>query len=166
MPTTTLTVIAAVASNGVIGSANRLPWQLPEDLRHFKELTSGHAVIMGRKTWESLPPNFRPLPNRTNIVVTRDAAYRAAGAAVAASLPAAIAAAGAGHAFVIGGAELYAQALPLADRLELTEIDASFAGDAFFPDFDRGAWHELARERHRSASGLDYAFVTYRRNRP
>ena len=160
-----LTVIAAVASNGVIGIANRLPWHLPEDLGHFKALTTGNAVIMGRKTWESLPPKFRPLPNRSNIVVTRDPAFRAAGAAVADSLPAAIAAAGSGDAFVIGGAELYAQALPLADRLELTEIDATYAGDAWFPDFDRGAWHEVARERHRSATGLDYAFVTYQRRK-
>ena len=160
----TLTLIAAVAGNGVIGIANRLPWHLPEDLGHFKALTSGHAVIMGRKTWESLPPKFRPLPNRSNIVVTRDSAFRAAGAAVADSLPAAIAAAGGGDAFVIGGAELYAQALPLADRLELTEIAATYAGDAWFPDFDRSVWHEVARERHQSATGLDYAFVTYQRN--
>lgn len=160
-----LTLIAAIASNGVIGVDNRLPWQLPEDLKHFKMLTTGHTVIMGRKTWESLPPKFRPLPKRTNIVVTRDAAYRADGAVVTASLPAAIAAAGATDAFVIGGAEIYAQALALADRLELTEVDAVYPGDAHFPDFRRDAWLETARETQRAASGLDYAFVSYRRNR-
>ncbi len=165
MPATTLTLIAAVAANGVIGKDNRLPWHLPEDLGHFKALTTGHAVIMGRKTWESLPAKFRPLPQRVNIVVTRDAAFRAAGAVAAHSLADAIAAAGAADAFVIGGAEIYAQALPLADRLELTEVDVASDGDAFFPDFDRNAWHETARARHRSATGLDYAFVTYQRNK-
>lgn len=160
-----LVVIAAIARNGVIGQDNRLPWHLPEDLVHFKALTTGHAVIMGRKTWESLPPKFRPLPGRTNIVVTRDAAYRADGALVTASLPAAIAAAGANDAFAIGGAEIYAQALALADRLELTEVDAVYPGDAYFPDFRRDAWLETARETHRAANGLDYAFVSYRRNR-
>lgn len=163
MPAPTLTLIAAVAANGVIGKDNRLPWHLPEDLGHFKALTTGHAVIMGRKTWESLPAKFRPLPQRVNIVVTRDAAFRAAGAEVAHSLADAIAAAGDADAFVIGGADLYAQALPLAGRLELTEIDVACDGDAFFPEVDRGDWRETARARHRSATGLDYAFVTYQR---
>ena len=163
MPTTALTLVAAVARNGVIGIDNRLPWRLPEDLKHFKALTTGHAVIMGRKTWESLPPNFRPLPNRTNIVVTRDAAYAANGATVAHSLAAAAAACGGLTGFVIGGADIYTQALPLAARLELTEIDATFEGDAFFPAFDHSAWRESARERHQSETGLDYAFVTYQR---
>ncbi|MDD5250983.1 MAG: dihydrofolate reductase [Rhodocyclaceae bacterium] len=165
MTAPTLTLIAAVARNGVIGKDNRLPWHLPEDLGHFKALTAGHAVIMGRKTWESLPPRFRPLPQRVNIVVTRDAAFAAAGARVAHSLAAAVAAAGGEDAFVIGGADLYAQALPLADRLELTEVDIACDGDAFFPDFDRDAWRETARARHRSANGCDYAFVTYQRNK-
>ncbi|MDP2133557.1 MAG: dihydrofolate reductase [Sulfuritalea sp.] len=158
-----LTLIAAVARHGVIGIANRLPWHLPADLRHFKALTTGHAVIMGRKTWESLPEKFRPLPGRHNIVVTRDAAYRAAGATVANSLPAAVAAANGDEAFVIGGAELYAAALPLADRLQLTEIDASFDGDTYFPAVDPGQWREAARETHRGDEGFgfDYAFVTY-----
>jgi dihydrofolate reductase len=158
-----LTLIAAVASNRVIGIDNRLPWHLPEDLRHFKALTTGHAVIMGRKTWESLPEKFRPLPGRRNVVVTRNASYRAAGAEVVTSLPAALAAAGDGEAFVIGGAELYAAALPLADRLQLTEIGAAFEGDSRFPVIDPGRWREAARESHRGESGLDYAFVCYER---
>lgn len=163
---TRLTLIAAVARNGVIGIENRLPWHLPADLRHFKALTSGHAVIMGRKTWESLPAKFRPLPGRRNIVVTRDQSYRAEGAVVALSLPAALAAAGEGEgeAFLIGGAELYATALPLADRLQLTEIDASFDGDTWFPAIDPGLWHEVGRQAHRGDEGFDYAFVTYDRN--
>lgn len=164
MPRPILTLIAAVARNGVIGIDNHLPWHLPADLTHFKTLTLGQTVIMGRKTWESLPDKFRPLPGRRNIVVTRDAAYHAAGATVAASLPAAISAASSGEAFVIGGAELYAAALPLADRLQLTEIDAAFDGDTHFPAFDRGQWQETARETHRDAAGFGYAFVTYQRN--
>lgn len=165
MPTPVLTLIAAVARNGVIGVDNRLPWRLPADLKHFKALTTGHAVIMGRKTWESLPENFRPLPGRRNIVVTRDGYYRAAGATVAASLAAAMAAAEGGEAFVIGGAELYAAAMPLADRLQLTEIDADFEGDTWFPAIDRGQWREAAREAHHDDAGFDYAFVTYQRKR-
>ncbi len=160
-----LTVIAAVAKNGVIGIANALPWRLPEDLQHFKALTTGHAVLMGRKTWESLPPKFRPLPGRHNIVVTRDRNYRADGASIAHSLGEAVAVAAAGDVtpFVIGGAELYRQALPLAGRLELTEIDADFVGDAHFPEFDRAAWHEVARTTGHAAAGFDYAFVSYER---
>lgn len=165
MPSPTLTLIAAVARNGVIGKDNRLPWHLPEDLAHFKALTTGHAVVMGRKTWDSLPAKFRPLPQRLNIVVTRDPAFRADGAVIVHSLPAAVAAAGSEAAFVIGGAEVYALALPLADRLELTEVDVDCEGDARFPEFDRAAWREVVRERHKSANGLDYAFVTYQRNR-
>ncbi|MGE5467825.1 MAG: dihydrofolate reductase [Ignavibacteria bacterium] len=160
-----LTLIAAVARNGVIGQDNRLPWQLPEDMAHFKALTTGHAVIMGRKTWDSLPPKFRPLPQRTNIVVTRDPTFRAPGATVVHALPAAIAAAGQDAAFVIGGAEIYGLALPLADRIEFTEVELDCEGDAFFPAFDRGQWREVARERGQSANGLGYAFVTYQRIR-
>ena len=159
-----LTLIAAVAGNGVIGIDNRLPWKLPADLKRFKSLTMGHAVIMGRKTWESLPAAFRPLPGRRNIVVTRDAGYQAVGATVATSLPAAIAASGNDEAFVIGGAELYATALPLADRLQLTEIDAIYEGDTWFPAIDPEQWLETARETHHDETGLDYAFVTYQRN--
>ncbi len=163
MTETKLILIAALARNGVIGKDNRLPWHLPADLRHFKALTSGHAVIMGRKTWESLPEKFRPLPGRQNIVVTRNSAYRAEGASLAASLPAAIAAARDLQAFVIGGAELYAAALPLAARLELTEIDRDYEGDAFFPARDPAQWREVAREAHTDEAGLGYAFVGYQR---
>ncbi|MDP2811643.1 MAG: dihydrofolate reductase [Rhodocyclaceae bacterium] len=157
----TLTLIAAVARNGVIGRDNKLPWRLSEDLKHFKALTLGHPMIMGRKTWESLPGR---LPGRPHIVVTRDPGYRAEGATVAGSLEAAIAAAGAfDEAFVIGGAELYAQALAIADRLQLTEIAEDFEGDIRFPDFDRGEWRETARERHRAESGLEFDFAVYER---
>ncbi len=158
-----LTLIAAVARHGVIGMDNRLPWHLPADLKHFKELTTGHAVIMGRKTWESLPAKFRPLPGRRNIVVTRNDSFRAEGATVCTSLPDAIAAASGDEAFVIGGAELYRAALPLADRLQLTEIDADYQGDTWFPLIDPGQWRETARETHGDAAGPAYAFVTYQR---
>ena len=163
MPKASLTLIAAVARNGVIGIDRRLPWRLPADLKRFKALTLGHTVIMGRKTWESLPTNFRPLPGRRNLVVTRNATYRAAGATVVDSLPAAITAAGDGEAFVIGGAELYGAALPLADRLQLTEIDATFEGDSHFPAIDRNQWRETTRETQHDEAGFDYAFVNYQR---
>ena len=159
-----LALIAACARGGVIGVANRLPWHLPEDMKFFRETTRGKPVIMGRKTWESLPDAFRPLPGRLNIVVSRNPGFEAPGASVVASLEAAVAAAGdAETAFVIGGAELYRQALPLADRLVLTEIDQPYEGDAFFPDFDRSLWHETAREPRVAESGLPFAFVTYER---
>ncbi|MCX8018126.1 MAG: dihydrofolate reductase [Rhodocyclaceae bacterium] len=158
-----IVIIAAVARNGVIGKGNALPWHLPEDLQHFKALTSGHTVIMGRKTWESLPARFRPLPGRTNVVVTRNPAFVAPGATVVASLDEAVKVGAGQTAYVIGGAELYAHALPRADRLELTEIDAEFEGDAHFPPFDRRQWREVKREAATSASGLAYAFVSYAR---
>jgi dihydrofolate reductase len=154
-------LIAGIARNGVIGRDNKLPWRLPEDLKHFKALTMGHPMIMGRKTWESLPGK---LPGRQHIVVTRDPAYCADGATVVGSLQAAVAAAGeVDEVFVIGGAELYAQAFEFADRLQLTEIATDFAGDAHFPDWNRAAWREAARATHRAEAGFDYAFVTYER---
>ncbi len=162
-----LVLIAAVAKNGVIGKDNALPWHLPEDLKHFKALTTGHAVIMGRKTWESLPARFRPLPDRLNIVVTRNPGYSAPGATVVHSLAEAQKVGAGGTApvslFVIGGAELYAHALPQAMRLELTEIDVDAEGDARFPDFDRALWREMQRHSGISADGLRYAFVRYER---
>ena len=160
---TLLTLIAAVARNGVIGQDKRLPWHLPADLKHFKTLTTGHTVIMGRKTWESLPPNFRPLPGRQNILITRNTGYAASGATGVTSLADAVAAAAGDEAFVIGGAELYAAALPLADRLRLTEIDADFAGDTWFPPRDPREWRETARDTRRDETGLGYAFVSYER---
>lgn len=163
-----LTLIAAVARQRAIGRANTLPWHLPEDLRYFRAMTKGKPVIMGRKTWESLPEAFRPLPGRRNIVVTRDAQYVADGATVVHSLAEAAAAAGAEEAFVIGGAELYAQALPLATRLLLTEIEIDVAdADAFFPAFSHREWREVSRDAQHSAASdspaLDFAFVVYER---
>ena len=159
-----LTLIAAVAQNGIIGKDNALPWHLPEDLKHFKQLTTGHAVLMGRKTWESLPPRFRPLPNRLNLVMTRDPDYVAAGATVVHSLDAATRKVDAGGTlFVIGGAELYAHTLPLAGRLEITEVLADVAGDAWFPTYDKTQWRETARRTGASEAGLAYAFVSYER---
>ncbi|MBA3772101.1 MAG: dihydrofolate reductase [Ramlibacter sp.] len=156
-----LGLIYARARNGVIGKEGALPWHLPEDLVHFKRITLGCPVIMGRKTWDSLPPKFRPLPGRLNIVVTRDAGWEAAGAERAASLSEALArCAPHPQAWVIGGAQIYAHALPLADTAEVTEIDADFTGDAFAPELG-APWKQVAREPHVSAGGVHYSFVTY-----
>ena len=158
---TQLYLIAAVASNGVIGAAGRLPWHLPEDLKHFKALTSGHPVIMGRRTWESLG---KALHGRENIVVTRNPDYEAPGASIASSLVAALAlCANAPSAFVIGGGELYTEALECADVLLLTEIQRAFEGDARFPEFDRHEWREVDRRPHTTAGGLRFDFVRYER---
>ncbi len=155
-----LHLIYARARNGVIGRDGHMPWHLPEDLAHFKRTTLGAPVIMGRKTWDSLPERFRPLPGRSNIVVTRQADW-AAGAQVAHSLDAARAlCAPAPVAWVIGGAQIYAQALPLAQQVVVTEIDADFAGDAFAPQLGPES-QEALRETHTSASGVPLRFVTY-----
>lgn len=163
----TLSLIAAVARNRVIGKDNQLLWHLPEDMRYFRKTTRGKPVIMGRKTWESLPEAFRPLPGRLNIVVSRAPGYNAPGATLAGSLEEAIEAAGAGadaeEVFIIGGAQLYRQALPLAARLYLTEIAADFEGDVFFPAIPPGEWKETSRETQRDASGLEFSFVVYQR---
>ncbi len=157
-------LVAAVASNGVIGAWGKLPWHLPEDLQHFKALTYGHPVIMGRRTWVSLG---KPLSGRDNIVVTRNQGFEAPGARVASSLEAALALCpDAPVAFVIGVADLYAVALTYADVLLLTEIQHDYEGDARFPDFDRGAWRESERISHLSADGLRYDFARYERTRP
>jgi dihydrofolate reductase len=159
-----LHLIFARAANGVIGANNALPWHLPEDMAHFKRTTLGCPVIMGRKTWDSLPPKFRPLPGRLNIVVTRQPDWQAPRALRAASLPDACALCPAdSDAWVIGGAEIYAQALPLASTAVVTEIEAVFEGDAFAPQFGPD-WTETAREKQVSASGLRFSFVTYRKN--
>ena len=159
-----ITLIASVARNGAIGRDNQLLWRLPEDMRRFKALTLGHAVLMGRKTWESLPPKFRPLPGRRNFVVSRNEDYRLSDATVARSLDEAIAAAGGGQVFIIGGAEIYTQALALADRLELTEVDDAPEGDAFFPTVDKRIWKEISREpQAATAIAPAHAFVTYGR---
>ncbi len=168
-PALEVVLIAALARNGVIGGGNQLLWHLPADSQHFRKTTAGHAVIMGRKTWDSLPERFRPLPGRRNLVVTRQAGWQAAGAETQPSLQAALAAvaarADAQRVFVIGGGELYALALPLAHTLELTEIDRDYAGETVFPAFDRQVFHEVRREVH-AAEPPDkpgFAFVTYRR---
>lgn len=154
-----LSVIAALARNRVIGRDNSLPWHLPEDLKHFKVLTMGHHIVMGRKTYESLG---RLLPGRTTVIVSRNPDYAVPGAIVVTSLRQALSAcANDPEIFLIGGAELYQQSLALADRLYLTEIDAEFEGDAYFPEIAPGDWHEIARERHVSSSGLAFSFVTY-----
>jgi dihydrofolate reductase len=161
----TLSLIAALDRNSAIGRGGGLLWHESEDQKHFRRVTMGCPVIMGRKTWDSLPERFRPLPGRRNIVVTRQAQWHAAGAEPAPSFDRALAlVAQADKVFVIGGGELYAFALPRADELVLTEIDRTFDdADVFFPAFDRGAFIETARERRRAADGTDYAFVTYRR---
>jgi dihydrofolate reductase len=159
-----LALVAAVANGGVIGRDNAIPWRLPEDLARFRELTTGHPVVMGRKTWESLPDRFRPLPGRRNVVVTRSATWQANGAERVGSLDQALALlADAPRVFVIGGSELYAAALPLADELLLTELDLSVEGDTVFPSFDRSAWVEVRREPGASTTGIRFAFVTYAR---
>ncbi|WP_363104433.1 dihydrofolate reductase [Polaromonas sp. 35-63-35] len=140
-----------------------MPWHLPEDLAHFKQLTQGCPVLMGRKTWDSLPPKFRPLPGRTNIVITRQADWQAEGAQRAGSLEEALQLAGsAPEVWVIGGAQIYAQAEPLASRIEVTEIARDFDGDAHAPALGPG-WREIARHVHVAASGLPYSFVTLER---
>ncbi|HEU4374452.1 MAG TPA: dihydrofolate reductase [Telluria sp.] len=154
-----ITLIVALDAKRGIGVDNTLPWRLPEDLAHFKRITSGHPIIMGRKTFDSIG---RPLPNRRNIVVTRNAAWRHDGVDAVASLADAVALAGAGDAFIIGGAQVFAESMDIADRIIATEIDHTFACDTFFPPLAPDAWRETARERHHSdANGFDYSFVTY-----
>jgi dihydrofolate reductase len=182
MPPVKLHLILARASNGVIGHSNTLPWHLPEDMAHFKRTTMGCPVIMGRKTWDSLPPKFRPLPGRLNVVVTHQPDWQASGALRAGSVAQALQlcsqhaqeeGAMVNHtqvdctpvknAWVIGGAQIYAQALPLAHSAVVTEIEQAFEGDAFAPTFGPD-WAETARERHTAANGLAYSFVTYTRS--
>jgi dihydrofolate reductase len=160
-----VTLVAAVAENGVIGRDNALPWRIPEDLKRFRALTLGHAVIMGRKTFDSLG---RPLPGRINVVLSRHACRSCEGIVVVSSLDDGLKAVPQGlEAFVIGGAEIYRLALPLADRLVLTEVRAAFAGDVRFPEYDRTAFAETAREPCTdAASGLEYDVATYERRGP
>ena len=159
-----LVLVLARARNGVIGNAGALPWHIPADLKHFKAITVGKPVIMGRKTFESIG---KPLPGRHNIVLTRDAGWQAPGVTVVPNLAEAIAAAGldprtrADAIMVIGGAQIYAEALPSATRIELTEIDASPEGDTIMPAFDPARWREIARETHAAAGETPgYSFVT------
>lgn len=157
-----LTIIVATDSKLGIGINNALPWHLPEDLAHFKCTTSGHTIIMGRKTFDSIG---RPLPNRRNIVVTRNRDWQHAGVEAVASLEEARSSLNNEMAFVIGGADIYRQALPLASQLIVTEIQAEFPCDAFFPAIDAAMWKEVHRETHYSEQkNLHYAFVTYTKN--
>jgi dihydrofolate reductase len=154
-----LTLIAALSRNNCIGKGGEIPWRLPEDQKRFKELTMGHVVVMGRKTWESIPEKFRPLPGRKNVVLTRQADYALPdGVERFAALEDALEAHPYESVFIIGGTELYAQGLPLADRLELTRVDVDVDGDAFFPVFSPDEWTEVAREPKEG-----YTFATYER---
>lgn len=153
-----LAIIVARAKNGVIGINNTLPWRLPEDLKHFKNTTLGHPIIMGRNTWESLG---KALPGRRNIVVSRNPDYEASGAEVFTSLENAIdACTGNEKVFIIGGAQIYDEALAYVDKLIITEVDLDVDGDAFFPNIDDMMWQEISREEHHNGE-LAYAFVTY-----
>ena len=153
---TRVTLIAALGRNGVIGADGTMPWHLPEDLRHFKATTMGHPLVMGRRTFDSIG---RPLPGRRTIVITRNPQWHHAGVESAHSFAEALALAGpSDEVFVAGGGEIYAQALPYAHRLVLTEVDAEPEGDTHFPDWDRADWSESARESHDG-----FAFVTYER---
>jgi dihydrofolate reductase len=159
-----LSIIAAVARNGVIGRNNGLAWRLPEDLQHFKRTTLGCPVLMGRKTFESIG---RPLPGRRNVVITRNPHWAAPGVEEAPSFEAALELLKhATKVFVIGGAQVYAEALPLVDELVLTELDQDFEGDAWFPAWDRSAFREVSRETHVAPEGYTYHFVTYQRATP
>ncbi len=163
----TLALIAAVPRNRVIGRGGELVWHESEDQKHFRRVTMGCPVIMGRKTWDSLPPRFRPLPGRRNVVVTRNPVWQAEGAERAGSLDEALArVADADKVFVIGGAELYALALPRADELELTEVDAEFDGDAHFPDWPRGQFRLAASEARTAGDGTVFHFNRYERVTP
>jgi len=159
-----IALIVAVAENGVIGQDNALPWHLPNDLCHFKQLTSGHPIVMGRRTFESIG---KPLPQRTNVVVTRQTDWQAAGCQVSNSVPNALELAGTlgDDIFIIGGAEIYRQALPAADTIFLTEVHHEVVGDATFPDLNPGEWREETRERHEpdAKHAFAYSFVTLRK---
>lgn len=165
-----LAIIVAAAENGVIGRNNALPWHLPGDLQYFRRVTMGKPVVMGRKTYESIG---RPLPGRTNIVITRNQDFHAEGVKLVASLDAALQIAegialidGVSELVVIGGAEIYRAAIPMAARLYVTEIHASVEGDAYLPDIDWTEWREIERERHvaHGDNPYDYSFVVYRRS--
>jgi dihydrofolate reductase len=154
-----IVLVVAIAQNGVIGKKGAIPWHISDDMKRFKALTIGHTVVMGRKTWDSLPR--KPLPGRINVVVTRQEGWQAEGAVVASSLGQATSGTS-GTVMVIGGAEIYERALPLASRIELTEVHKDFEGDAQF-QLDRNGWHETVREDHVTPDGLRYSFVTLTR---
>ena len=156
-----VSLVVARARNGTIGRNNALPWHLPEDLKHFRKLTTGHAIVMGRRTFESIG---RPLPSRRSIVISRTESFAPEGVEVVASLDDALArCAGMPEAFVIGGAGLFQEAIEVADRAIVTEIDADFEGDTFFEPLDAAQWTPTSRTEAESASGLRYAIVIYER---
>jgi dihydrofolate reductase len=156
-----ITLVLAMAENGVIGKDGAIPWRIADDMKRFKALTLGKPVVMGRKTWDSLPR--KPLVDRPNIVVTRQAGWTADGAIMASSLDDALAKAGNGaNVMVIGGGEIYREVLSRADRIELTEVHRAFEGDASFA-FDRSGWREIARQDHTTPDGLAYSYVTLSR---
>lgn len=158
-----VSIVVAMGHGRVIGKDNGLLWHLPDDLKHFKRVTDDHPVVMGRKTWESLPEKYRPLPNRTNIVVTRDASYEAPGAKVVTSIEAALEAAreapGSEDICIIGGGEIYRLALPLTDRLYLTLVDDATPGTVTFPAYESEFANEVSREAHEE-NGFKYEWVT------
>jgi dihydrofolate reductase len=167
-----IVLIVAVAENGVIGAGGAIPWRLKSDMQRLKAMTMGKPIVMGRKTFASFPR--RPLPNRTNIIITRDATFRAAGAVVTTSFAAAQAVAHAdalrrsvAEIAVIGGAEIYAQSMDIADRLEITEVHARPEGDTLFPPIDTAKWQEIARVRHPAGpdDSVDFSYVTYMRRK-
>ena len=163
----TITLIAAVTRGGVIGRDGGIPWRLPEDMERFRSLTMGHPVVMGRHTWESLPDQFRPLPGRGNVVVTRNPDWSAQGADRAGSIEEAFdLLESESQVFVIGGGEVYAAALPSADELVLTEIDADIEGDATFPSWNRDEFEEIERHERVAEDGTPFAFVRYVRRAP
>ena len=160
-----ISIIVAYASNRVIGSCGKMPWHLSEDLKRFRQITTGHSIVMGRKTWESID---RLLPGRRHVIVSRRSGYSVPGATVVTSLGDAIAACtDESDVFVIGGGEIYRLALPLSERIYATEIDGSFDGDAFFPLLDMTRWKETRREsRHDENASMRYSFVTFERELP
>lgn len=161
-----ISIIVAVAQNNVIGKDNRLIWHLPADMKFFKEKTTGHCVVMGRKSYEALPENFRPLPNRTNIIITRQNKYSEQGAVVLNSLEAAINFArekGESECFIIGGGEIFREAIPLTNKIYLTKIFKKFEGDTFFPDLDETKWMQTEYHEHHpdEKNKFHYAFFTF-----
>lgn len=157
-----IAIVVALSANRVIGRDGQLPWRLPADLRRFRELTTGHAVVMGRRTFESLPPRFRPLPERRNLVLSSDPAYRAAGAEVYPTLEAALEACGE-DCFVIGGGVTYAQALPRARRVYATHVDGEIDGDAYFPELAAAQWRRVEQGETLRENDQAYSFAVYER---
>ncbi len=164
-----ISMIAALSKNRTIGKNNDLPWKLPDDMKFFMQKTKGHHTIMGRKNYDSIPEKFKPLPNRTNIVVTHQTGFKAPGCIVVDSLQEGLTIAqnnGEPETFIIGGAEIYKLGFPFATRLYLTEIDAEINGDTYFPEFDRKEWREISRQHHSKDErhAYNFDFVVYEKN--